>query len=55
MAEMSCEAIPGFFAAAELVGGLFYFNDPGSTGLLSGAVFGRLVGNSAARAAAVPV
>ena len=45
------EAIPGLFAAGELVGGLFYFNYPGGTGLLSGAVFGRIAGGSAASAA----
>ncbi len=38
-------------AAGELVGGLFYFNYPGGTGLMSGSVFGRIAGNSAARAA----
>ncbi|HVY04931.1 MAG TPA: FAD-dependent tricarballylate dehydrogenase TcuA [Burkholderiales bacterium] len=40
-------AIPGLYAAGELVGGLFYFNYPGGTGLMSGAVFGRIAGNSA--------
>ncbi len=40
--------IPGLFAAGELVGGLFYFNYPGGTGLMAGAVFGRLAGASAA-------
>ena len=43
--------IPGLYAAGELVGGLFYFNYPGGTGLMSGAVFGRIAGDSAARAA----
>lgn len=43
--------IPGLYAAGEMVGGLFYFNYPGSTGLTSGAVFGRLAGRSAAAAA----
>jgi tricarballylate dehydrogenase len=43
--------IPGLFAAGELVGGLFYFNYPGGTGLMSGAVFGRIAGGSAAAAA----
>ena len=43
--------IPGLFAAGELVGGLFYFNYPGGTGLMSGAVFGRTAGNSAGRLA----
>ncbi len=39
--------IPGLFAAGELVGGLFYFNYPGSAGLMAGAVFGRIAGRSA--------
>jgi tricarballylate dehydrogenase len=41
--------IPGLYAAGELVGGLFYENYPGGTGLMAGAVFGRLAGTSAAR------
>jgi len=40
--------IPGLYAAGELVGGLFYFNYPGGTGLTSGAVFGREAGRNAA-------
>ena len=36
--------IPGLYGAGELVGGLFYFNYPGGTGLMSGAVFGRIAG-----------
>ena len=43
--------IPGLYAAGELVGGLFYFNYPGGTGLMSGAVFGKIAGTSAGRAA----
>jgi tricarballylate dehydrogenase len=43
--------IHGLYAAGELVGGLFYFNYPGGTGLTSGSVFGRLAGTSAARLA----
>jgi tricarballylate dehydrogenase len=39
--------IPGLMAAGELVGGLFYHNYPGGTGLSSGAVFGRIAGRSA--------
>ena len=42
---------PGLFAAGEMVGGLFYFNYPGGTGLTSGAVFGRLAGTSAGNVA----
>jgi tricarballylate dehydrogenase len=43
------EPIPGLFAAGEMVGGIFYFNYPGASGLTSGAVFGRLAGRGAAR------
>lgn len=39
--------IPGLHAAGELVGGLFYGNYPGGSGLTSGAVFGRRAGASA--------
>jgi tricarballylate dehydrogenase len=42
--------IPGLYAAGELVGGIFYFNYPGGTGLMSGAVFGKIAGTSAGKA-----
>ena len=45
-------AIPGLFGAGELVGGLFYYNYPGGSGLMAGAVFGRNAGVSAAAARA---
>jgi tricarballylate dehydrogenase len=50
---IDCEqrAIPGLFAAGELVGGIFYHNYPGGAGLMAGAVFGRISGRSAAAAA----
>jgi tricarballylate dehydrogenase len=41
--------IPGLYAAGELVGGLFYFNYPGGSGLTAGAVFGRAAGTAAGR------
>jgi tricarballylate dehydrogenase len=44
------QPIRGLYAAGELVGGLFYFNYPGGSGLTSGAVFGRIAGTTAARA-----
>jgi tricarballylate dehydrogenase len=44
--------IPGLFAAGELVGGIFYFNYPGGTGLMNGAVFGRIAGTTAGQRAA---
>ena len=43
------KTIPGLYAAGELVGGLFWFNYPGGSGLMSAAVFGRLAGAAAAR------
>ena len=41
------EPIPGLYAAGEMVGGLFYHNYPGGSGLSAGMVFGRLAGSSA--------
>src|SRR5215510_12908645 len=46
------EVIPGLYAAGELVGGLFYFNYPGGSGLMNGAVFGRMAGTAAGQRAA---
>ena len=51
MLDTDLRPIPGLYAAGELVGGLFYFNYPGGTGLMSGAVLGRLAGAVAARLA----
>jgi len=42
--------IPGLYACGEMVGGLFHSNYPGGTGLMSGAVFGRIAGANAAGA-----
>ena len=43
--------IPGLYCAGEMVGGLFYFNYPSGTGLVSGAVFGKIAGTGAGQAA----
>ena len=40
--------IPGLYAAGELVGGLFYHNYPGGSGLTAGAVLGKAAGECAA-------
>ena len=40
--------IAGLFAAGEMVGGIFYENYPGGSGLMSGSVYGKLAGTSAA-------
>jgi tricarballylate dehydrogenase len=45
------QPLSGLYACGELVGGLFYFNYPGGTGLTAGAVFGRIAGTSAGAAA----
>lgn len=50
--DLADRPIPGLFAAGELVGGLFYENYPGGTGLMSGSVFGKLAGQHAAGYAA---
>lgn len=42
------KAIPGLFAAGEIVGGLFVHNYASGTGLMSGATFGRIAGRCAA-------
>jgi tricarballylate dehydrogenase len=42
--------IEGLYAAGEMVGGLFHYNYALGTGLMSGAVFGRIAGRSAAKA-----
>ena len=45
--------IPGLYAAGELTGGLFYNNYPGGSGLMSGAVFGKIAGENAAKEALI--
>ncbi|MSP04715.1 MAG: FAD-binding dehydrogenase [Acetobacteraceae bacterium] len=45
--DVTDNTIPGLYAAGELVGGIFYGNYLGGSGLMSGAVFGRLSGSSA--------
>ena len=49
--DVHLHPIPGLFCCGEMVGGLFYFNYPSGTGLVSGTVFGRIAGNGAGLAA----
>ena len=49
MLNTDYQPIRGLYAAGELVGGIFYFNYPGGSGLISGAVFGKIAGTSAGR------
>lgn len=51
VAEETGHPIPGLFCAGEMLGGLFYGNYPGGSGLTSGSVFGRRAGKAAARRA----
>ena len=49
--DVHLKPIPGLYTAGEMVGGLFFFNYPSGTGLVSGAIFGRIAGAGAAQAA----
>ena len=49
--DVDLAPIPGLYAAGEMVGGLFVHNYPGGTGLMAGAVFGKLAGSAAGAAA----
>ena len=40
--------IPGLYATGEITGEFFYHNYPGGSGLMRGAVFGRIAGRNAA-------
>lgn len=45
--DVNFHPIPGLYTAGEMLGGLFYFNYPAGTGLVSGTVFGRIAGAAA--------
>ena len=42
------QPMPGLYATGEIAGGFFYHNYPAGSGLVRGAVFGRIAGQSAA-------
>lgn len=44
--------IPSLYGCGEIMGGLFYDNYPGGSGLTSGIVFGRIAGTHAAKSVA---
>lgn len=46
--DVDLQPIKGLYAAGEVVGGIFYGNYPGGSGLMSGAVFGKIAGEAAA-------
>ncbi|MFJ3779759.1 FAD-dependent tricarballylate dehydrogenase TcuA [Streptomyces sp. NPDC090075] len=49
--DVDQKVIPGLYACGELVGGIFYHNYPGGSGLTNGSVFGRIAGTGAGRTA----
>ena len=49
--DVNFHPIEGLYAAGEMVGGIFYFNYPAGTGLVSGTVFGRIAGTAAGETA----
>jgi len=46
--DTSDRPIPGLYAVGEITGGFFYHNYPSGTGLMRGAVMGRIAGAEAA-------
>ncbi|KAI1347409.1 FAD binding domain-containing protein [Xylaria sp. FL0043] len=52
LSSITNQPIPGLYTAGEMLGGIFYDNYPGGSGLTSGAVFGRRAGRAAAAAVA---
>jgi tricarballylate dehydrogenase len=48
--DTDLKPMKGLYAAGECVGGLFYFNYPGGSGLTAGSTFGKLAGTSAGKA-----
>ncbi|KAJ5467586.1 hypothetical protein N7475_005338 [Penicillium sp. IBT 31633x] len=52
ISETTSNEVPGLYCVGEMLGGIFYDNYPGGSGLTSGAVFGRRAGRAAAERAA---
>lgn len=48
VSRVSGKDVPGVYCCGEMMGGLFYGNYPGGSGLTSGTVFGRRAGRAAA-------
>lgn len=49
--ETTGDEVPGLYCVGEMLGGIFYDNYPGGSGLTSGTVFGRRAGRAAAERA----
>lgn len=50
----SGQVIPGLYAAGEPMGEIYYYNYPGATSVIRGAVFGRIAGRHATKRAKTP-
>jgi tricarballylate dehydrogenase len=46
--HVSGRGIPGLYTAGEMLGGLWHWNYPSGSGMMAGAVFGRIAGREAA-------
>ena len=46
--DVTGQAMPGLYATGEIAGDFFYCNYAAGTGLMRGAVFGRIAGANAA-------
>ncbi|KAF6518149.1 hypothetical protein HZS61_002227 [Fusarium oxysporum f. sp. conglutinans] len=53
ISSVTGKGVPGVYCVGEMIGGLFYSNYPGGSGLTSVAVFGRRAGRAAAQFAAL--
>jgi tricarballylate dehydrogenase len=53
--DVAGQPIGGLYACGELVGGIFFVNYPGGSGLTAGSVLGRVAGTSAARSTVIKV
>ncbi|KAJ5189134.1 hypothetical protein N7491_005458 [Penicillium cf. griseofulvum] len=51
ISETTSDEVPGLYCVGEMIGGIFYDNYPGGSGLTSGTVFGRRAGRAAAEQA----
>ncbi|CAI7603731.1 unnamed protein product [Penicillium viridicatum] len=51
ISETTNDEVPGLYCVGEMLGGIFYDNYPGGSGLTSGTVFGRRAGRAAAERA----
>jgi precorrin 3B synthase CobZ len=51
ISQVTNKPVPGLYVSGEMIGGLYYGNYPGGSGLTAGACFGRIAGREAAKRA----